>query len=236
MLNKEIFIEKLNNCGEVKYEMSEVQGQFMSGIKSIYNIVFKREKKDFLLFKNMKYFKSGIGDPDAKAKLHILLDNFISLLNHYDFIDDSEIVDYLKAGGVDVSITKPQFEDNPIIIAKEDRKKYYNSWKYAMRDREEPASTKAMLKELIDEALSTQKVIENKKSDIDKDVETVEVECMVKKPYFTKAIQIKVKEMKKQSVDNEIKKIEDAVEATQEIIEMFCGGGGDDSSENDTNV
>lgn len=227
MQNKEIFIEKLNTCGETKYEMSEVHGTFMSGIKTIYNLVFKREKKDFLFFKNMMYFKGGTEASD-KPKLHVFLDSFINLVNHFDFIESNEVKKYLNAAGVDVNIVKPQFEDGPIIVDKEDRKKYGRTWKYAMLNMEEPESKKKMLAELIDRALSIQKTIEDKKDDIDKEADTVQVECMVKKPYFNKAVQIRVKEMKKKSVDNEIKKVEDAIEASQEIIEVFGASNAND--------
>lgn len=221
MQNKEIFIEKLNTCGEVKYEVSEVHSTFMRGIKNIYNIVFKREKKDFLLFKNMMYFKGGVESPDSKAKLHIFLDSFINLINHYEFVENNEIKEYLKAGGIEATIVKRQFEDGPITIEKEDRKKYSRTWRYAMLNMVEPESKKEILKELVDRAIGVQKTIEDKKYDIDKEADTVQIECLVKKPYFNKAVQIKVKEMKKKSVDNEIKKVEDAIEASQEIIEVF---------------
>jgi len=221
MNNKETFVEKLNACGEVKYEMTEIHSRIMSGLKNIYSFVFKREKRDFLSLKNMMYFKGGVASPDARPRLHENLDTFINLVNHYEFLGDDEIKSYLKAHGIEITVTIPQFEDDPVSITKEDTKNFERTWKFSMQNIQTPGTKKEILNAILDRAIEIQKTIEDKKDEINKGAEDVDAECQITKPYFMKALGIKVKELKKRSVDNEIKRIEDDVEASQEIISFF---------------
>jgi hypothetical protein len=221
MNNKDTFVEKLNSCGEVKYEMSEVHSRIIGRLKDVYELVFKREKRDFLSLKNMMYFKGGVENPDARPRLHEQLDKFITLINHYDFLDDDEISEYLKQHGIEIKVVTPQIEDGPVSITKEDTKKFERSWEFSMAGEKAPATKKEVLNIILDRALDVQKTIENKKEEINKDAEDVEAECLVKKPFFMKAVAIKVTELKKKSVDNELKKIEDDIASNQEVVEVF---------------
>jgi len=219
--NKETFIEKLNTCGEVKYEMSEVQSRIQGHLKNIYQFIFKREKRDFLTLKNMLYFKGGVASPDARPKLHEQLDVMINLINHYDFLGDDEIKGYLLQHGIEMNVVTPQIADGPIVLSKEDTKPFEQSWKFCLGNEKVPDTKKELLNEIIDRALDTQKSIENKKEEIDKNCVDVELECQVKKSFFMKAIGIKVKEIKKKSVDNEIAKMETDIESSRDIISVF---------------
>ena len=224
MNNKESFVEKLNLSGDIKYEMSEVHSRIIGKLKDVYEVVFKREKKDFLSLKNMMYFKGGVASPDARPKLHEILDIFITLANHYDFLGDDEVTEYLKQKGIEIKITTPQIEDGPVVIAKDDTKKYEKSWKFAMNGEKELGTKKEVLNAILDRALVVQKTIEDEKEQINTHAENVESECLVKKQFFMKAVGIKVKELKKQSVDNEIVKMESDIESSKDIIEVFDTG------------
>jgi len=221
MNNKESFVEKLNLSGEIKYEMSEVHSRIISKLKDVYGIVFKREKKDFLSLKNMMYFKAGVASLDAKPKLHEVLDNFITLANHYEFLGDDELSEYLKQKGIEIKVTQPQIEDGPVVVSKDDTKKYEKSWQFSMNDEKELGTKKEVLNAILDRALEVQKTIEGQKEQVNEHAENVEAECQVKKPYFMKAVGIKVKELKKRSVDNEIVKMESDIESSRDIINIF---------------
>ena len=221
MNNKEVFIEKLNECGEVKYEMTEIHNRILGKLKSVYALVFKREKRDFLSLKNMQYFKGGVASPDARPRLHETLDTFINLANHYDFLDDDEIKTYLEAHGIKIEILVPQLVEEPVVIEKGKNKEFEQSWKFAMANEDVPGTNKEILNAILDRSIETQKAIEDKKEEINKKSEDVEVECQVKKPLFMKAIGIKLQELKKKSVDNEIKKVEDDIEASRDMILIF---------------
>jgi hypothetical protein len=216
MNNKESFVEKLNLSGDIKYEMSEVHSRIIGKLKDVYETVFKREKKDFLSLKNMMYFKGGVASPDARPKLHEILDIFITLANHYDFLGDDEVTEYLKQNGIEIKITTPQIEDGPV-----DTKKYEKSWKFAMNGEKELGTKKEVLNAILDRALVVQKTIEDEKEQINTHAENVESECLVKKQFFMKAVSVKVEELKKKSVDNALKKMEDDVVSNQEIISVF---------------
>lgn len=221
MNNKETFVETLVVCGEAKYEMSEVHNRILNRIKNLYAIVFKRDKKDFVSLKNMMYFKGGVASPDARPKLHEELDKFIKLANHYDFLGDDELKKYLEENGITISVTVPQFEDVPLALDKKEEKEFEKTWKFTMNNIAVPATTKGILNELIDRSIEVQKSIEDKKEQIEHGAEQVDAECQVKKPYFMKALGIKVQELRNKSVDNELKKIEDSIEASQEVINIF---------------
>jgi hypothetical protein len=221
MNNKKTFVEKLNGCGEIKYELSEVHSRIIGKIKDVYELVFKREKRDFLMLKNMMFFKAGIENPDSRPRLHEQLDKFISLINHYDFLGNNEISNYLKEQGIEIKVIAPQIEDGPVNVIKEDTKKFEKSWEFSMVGETAPATKKEVLNMILDRALDVQKVIEDKKEKIDNDAEDVEAECLVKKPFFMKAVSIKVTELKKKSVDNELKKIEDDIVSNQEVVDVF---------------
>lgn len=219
--NKDTFVEKLDECGEVKYEMTEIHSRILGKLKAVYGLVFKREKRDFLSLKNMQYFKGGVASPDARPRLHETLDTFINLANHYEFLGDDELKSYLEAHGVSITITKPSLEDGPVVVAKEENKELERSWQFAMAGETMPGTKKEVLNAILDRSIETQKAIEDKKEEIDKKAEDVSLECQVKKPFFLKAVAIKVQELKKKSVDNELKKIEDDVEASKDIISIF---------------
>jgi hypothetical protein len=221
MNNKETFVEKLNSCGEVKYEMSEVHSRIIGKIKDVYEVVFKREKSDFLALRNNMYFKGGVKTPDSRPMLHEMLDKFINLVNHYDFLGDDELTGYLKEHGIELKVTQPQIQDGPIVVSKEDTKKFERSWEFSMAGEKAPATKKEVLNMILDRSLDVTKTIENKKEEIDKFCSDVEAECQVIKPYFMKAVGIKVKEIQKKSVDNEIVKIETDIESNRDIIEVF---------------
>ena len=221
MNNKDAFMEKLNVCGEVKYEMSEVHSRIIGKLKDVYELVFKREKRDFLSLKNMMYYKGGVESPDARPRLHEQLDKLICLINHYDFLGDDEISEYMKEHGVEIKVTSPQMQDGPVRIEKEDTKAFERSWEFSMNGEKAPATKKEVLNSIIDRAIEVQKVIEDKKEEIEKGAEDVEAECLVKKFFFMKAVGIKVQELKKRSVDNEIVKIESDIESNRDIINIF---------------
>lgn len=221
MNNKETFVEKLNVCGEVKYEMLEVHSRIIGKLKDVYQFVFNREKRDFLSLKNMMYFKGGIASPDARPRINDLLDTFINLFNHYEFLGDDEIKEYLKEHGIDISIIRPQIEDGPLVIAKENMKNFERSWNFAMNNEKAPETKKEILNLLLDRSIEIQKSIEDKKEELNKNASEVDMECQVKKQFFMKALGIKVKELKKKSVDNEIVKIESDIESNRDIIEVF---------------
>jgi hypothetical protein len=216
-----MFVEKLNECGDVKYEMSEIFSRVLGKLKDVYTLVFTREKRDFLALKNMMYFKGGVPDPDSRARLHETLDKFISLVNHYDFLEDDEIKGYLEEHGIEINVITPQIQDGPIVIPKEDVKKFERSWNFAMANIKVPETKKELLNEILDKSIETQKAIEDRKDKISEKAQDVDVECQVKKPFFMKALSIKVKELKKNSVDNEIKKVEDDIEMSRDIISVF---------------
>jgi hypothetical protein len=221
MNNKETFVEKLNECGEVKYEMSEVHSRILGRLKDVYKFVFNREKKDFLSLKNMMYFKAGVASPDARPRLHEVLDVFISLLNHYDFLGDDEIKCYLKEHGIEIELKKNQLEDGPVVVAKENTKNFERSWNFATNNQKIPETKKDILNALLDRAIEVQKIIEDKKEEVDKGANEVNLECQVKKPFFMRALAIKLKEMKKRSVDNELKRIEEDIDSSRDIIDVF---------------
>ncbi|MDD5649640.1 MAG: hypothetical protein PHF86_04370 [Candidatus Nanoarchaeia archaeon] len=221
MNNKEVFVEKLNECGEVKYEMTEIHSRILSKLKTVYQLVFQREKKDFLSLKNMQYFKQGIASPDARPRLHEVLDVFVNLANHYNFLGDDELKEYLDSRGITFTITRPMLEDGAVSVSKEETKEFERSWKFAMANEAIPGTKKEILNAILDKAISVQKAIENKKEEIDKKAQDVDLECQVKKPFFFKALTIKIAEMKKRSVDNQIKKVEDDIEASKDIISIF---------------
>ncbi|MDD5650259.1 MAG: hypothetical protein PHF86_07585 [Candidatus Nanoarchaeia archaeon] len=221
MNNREVFVEKLNECGEVKYEMSEIHSRIAGKLKHVYQLVFKREKRDFLALKNMMYFKGGIASPDSRPKLHEILDSFINLANHYNFLGDDELKEYLKTHGIEINIVQPSIEDGPVSVSKEETKNFERSWKFSMNNESIPGTKKEVLNSILDRAISIQKTIEDKKSEIEKSAEDVDIECQIKKPFFMKAISIKVQELKKRSVDNELKKVEDNIAASQDIISVF---------------
>lgn len=223
MNNKETFVEKLNECGEVKYEMTEIHSRILGKLKTVYYLVFKREKKDFLSLKNMQYFKAGVASPDARPRLHETLDTFVSLVNHYDFLGDDEIKDYLESRGITITVTRPLLEDGAISIAKEENKEFERSWKFAMSNEPIPGTKKEILNAILDRSIEVQKAIEDKKEEIDKKAQDVNFECQVKKPFFLKALAIKLMELKKRSVDNQLKKVEDDIEASRDIISVFDG-------------
>lgn len=221
MNNKETFVEKLNSCGETKYEMAEVDSRIIGRLKDVYEFVFKREKRDFLTLKNMMYFKGGVENPDARPRLHEQLDKFISLINHYDFLGDDEASEYLKNHGIEIKVFTPQIEDGPVSVTKEETKKFERSWEFSMAGEKTPATKKEVLNAILDRSIGVTKSIEDKKEEINKSAEDVEAECLVKKPHFMKAVGIKVTELRKKSVDNELKKIEDDITANQEVVDVF---------------
>lgn len=219
MNNRDTFVEKLNESGEVKYEMSEIHSRILGKLKQVYYIVFKREKKDFLTLKNMVYFKES--DTETKSRLHELLDNFTNLVNHYDFLGDDEIKEYLKINGIEFTIVKPQLLDGPIEIEKDSTKDFERSWKFAMANESIPQTRKEILNTILDKAIETQRAIEIKKEEIEKIAQDVDLQCQIKKPFFLKALAIKLLEIKKRSVDNQLKKVEDDIEASKDIISVF---------------
>jgi hypothetical protein len=221
MNNKDVFVEKLQECGEVKYEMTEIHSRIIGKLKTVYSLVFKRDKKDFLSLKNMQYFKAGVASPDARPRLHEVLDVFINLANHYDFLGDDELKGYLESRGIKIEITTPQLVDGAVVVDKEKNKEFEQSWKFAMSNEAIPGTNKEVLNAILDRAIEVQKAIEDKKEEIDKKAEDVNLECQVKKPFFMKALAIKLQEMKKRSVDNELKKVEDDIEASKDIISVF---------------
>lgn len=221
MNNKETFVEKLSSCSEVKFELSEVHSRIISKIKDVYEIVFKRDKSDFLALRNNMYFKGGVKTPDSRPMLHEMLDKFINLVNHYDFLGDDEIVGYLKQKGIELKVTQQQIQDGAVIVTKEDTKKFERSWNFSMNGEKIPTTKKEVLNMILDRSLEVTKTIEDKKEEIDKFCSDVETECQVIKPYFMKAVGIKVKEIQKKSVDNEIEKIETDIESNRDIIEVF---------------
>ena len=221
MNNKEVFIDNLNQCGEVRYEVSEIHSRIISKIKDVYKIVFGREKCDFSNLKNMMYFKGGVETPDSRPRLHEKLDEFINLVNHYEFLGDEEIKGYLKEHGISLGVEKKQIEDGPIVVLKEDTKNFERAWEFIFGTEHVPATKKEILNRIIDRSVEVQKTIENKKDEISEKADNVDSSCQIKKPFFMKAIQIKVKELKKRSVDNEIVKIESDIESSKEIISVF---------------
>jgi len=231
MNNKETFVEKLNICGEVKYEMCDIDNRIMSSIKSVYGFIFKREKKDFVSLKNMMYFKGGVASPDARPKLHEFLDGFIKLVSHYDFLGDDEIKTYLSEHGVDIEITQQQIQDGPASVSKEDTKNFERSWNFSMNNQKAPETKKELLNAILDRAVEIQHTIQDKKEEIEKGAEEVKIDCQIKKSFFMKALGIKVTEIKKKSVDNEIVKIEDDIQSSRDIISLFDENKQNESSE-----
>jgi len=219
MNNKEVFVEKLNASGEVKYEMSEVFSRILGRIKDVYSIAFKREKRDFLTLKNMMYYRGD--ETNETPRLHEFLNTFISLVNHYEFLEDDEIKTYLKEHGVEITLVTPQFSDDAISISKEDNKNFARAWNFSMNNEKVPETKKELLNAILDRSIEIQKTIEDKKEEINKNAEEVDIECQIKKSFFMKALGIKVQEIKKKSVDNQLKKIEDDIESSRDIISVF---------------
>jgi len=218
MNNKDLFLEKMNESGDTKYEMSEIHSRIIGRIKSLYGLVFNREKKDFLTLKNMIFFKSGVPEPESRSRLHDMLDNFIHLANHYDFLGEDEIVEYLKEAGIEISFTKKLVEDGPVQIIKEEQKNFDKAWEFSMGGEPVPATKKEFLNVILDKALVEQKTVMDKKGKIDVNAEDVQNECMIKKPHFMKAINIKFKELKKRSIDNDIEDAEKDIVSAQEVV------------------
>ena len=179
------------------------------------------KKRDFLSLKNMQYFKAGVASPDARPRLHEILTTVVNLINHYDFLGDDEIKEFFKEHGIEFNVIAPQFEDGPVVITKDDTKNFERSWKFAMNNEKTPDTKNEVLNMILDRALEVQKGVENKKEEIDKTADEVDAECQVKKPFFMKALGIKLAELKKRSIDNALKRIEDDVEASRDIISVF---------------
>jgi hypothetical protein len=224
MNNRETFVEKLNSCGEIKYEVSEVHNRVQNKLKNVYGLAFKTDKKNFGTLKTMQYFKGGVENPDARSKILDMLDKFINLVNHYEFIGDKEIVNYLAERGIQLTVLTPEIVDGPIVIEKDDEKEFNRSWSFAMPGEAAPATKKELLDKILKRSLEVQKDIENKNEQIEDGAKTVEDACSMKKALFMKALGIKYKELQKRSVDNELLKVEDELEATQDVVNYFKEG------------
>lgn len=224
MNNQETFVEKLNSCGEIKYEVSQVHNRVQAKLKNVYGLAFKRDKKEFGSLKTMQYFKGGVENPDARSKILDMLDNFITLVNLYDFIGDNEITNYLSEKGIKLEVISPDIKDGQVEIEKEDAKEFKRSWSFGMTGQEPPATKKELLSLILQRSLEVQKDIENKNEQIEDGAKIVEEACSMKKPLFMKALAFKYKELQKQSVDNALLKVEDDLEATQEIVDYFKQG------------
>lgn len=224
MNNKEVFIEKLKVCGEVKYEMSEVHNRILNGIKNLYQIAFKKDKKEFSNLKNAIFFRKGLELQDSKPKLHSKLDEIISLINHYELLENNRIKEYFEQHGIKIEVIVPEIEDKDLDISKEEKKKFEKTWNYTMVSEiapEIPQTKKEFLKQILERSLNIQNVVEDKKEEIDKTAEEVDTECQIKKQHFMKALNIKLKELKMKSVDNELVRMETDIEASKDIISIF---------------
>jgi hypothetical protein len=221
MNNKEIFVEKLKESGEVKYEITEVHSRIIGKIKQVYALVFGREKRDFLSLKNMMFYKDGVPEPDSRSRLHDFLNTFVCLVHHYEFLGEDEISEYLKQAGIQITLSSNSLEDGDVKVAEDKEKLLKQSWDFAMVPDKMPEKKKEVLNIILDRALAVQKVILEKNSEIDEDASDVEADCQVKKPLYMKAIQIKVKELQKRSVDNELVKVEEDVGAALDMVSVF---------------
>jgi len=219
--NKEVFVKKLKESGEIKYEMTEVHNRIIGKLKQVYSLVFGREKRDFLSVKNMMFYKNGVPEPDSTSRLYDFLNTFVCLVHHYDFLGEDEIIEYLKEAGIELTISSNSLEDGDIKVAEDQEKNLKHSWDFAMVGDKMPEKKKELLNMILDRSLAVQKVILEKKSEIDEDADDVQADCQVKKPLFMKALQIKVKELQKRSVDNELVKVEEEIEAARDLVEVF---------------
>jgi hypothetical protein len=224
MNNKEIFIEKLNACGEIKYDVSQINNRNIAKIKTLYSIAFKTDKKNFSALHNMKYSSANLKLDEEKSKLLTMLDNFIKLVNHYDFISDNAITGYLADNGIQVSLITSTLKDETIDLEnldKKERKEFEQAWQFAMPGQDIPSTKKELLNMLLERSLAVQKDSCDKQEKIETEAKAVEDSCEVKKSLFMKALNIKYKELQKRSVDNELVKVEEEMEKTQDIVEIF---------------
>jgi hypothetical protein len=222
--NKDLFIENLNKCGEVKYEVSQVHNRVLSKLKNVYAIVFQADKKNFNSFRNMKFYQAGVQSPEARPKLHEFLDSFINLLNHYELIGDTSMTDYLKEHGVKTELLFPELKDGPVEIEKDKKKDFNNNWSFSMGEQKIPETKKELLREILIRSTEVQKESCTKQEQIEEGAKLVEDGCKIKKSLFMKALNIKCKEIQQKSVDNELVKVEEDMEQTQDIVDYFKDG------------
>jgi hypothetical protein len=215
MRNEEQFTTLVNEAAAKKYEASAHHGLSIKDATKIFKKGFGKDPKDIKLIKDTVFYKNGYPNENSPGKLHKIFAEFAAVLKYYNYLGmERELEGYFKMFGFSSELTSLSFYsqlDAP-IKAKDSKKltKTYNQLFHPDDEYElENISKSDLLHKLLGLLVLKEQALCDIKDEVKFKIEPeAEEECDVQKKHFSKVVALKVQDLKKGNVKENLEKLE----------------------------
>jgi hypothetical protein len=216
-MNPKTYENEVDQLVSIKEDIKKTNDEFKD-LHKIFKDVFNFDPREFNIVAKARYYKDGVPNPDAVSKLHRFLDQFAILVHWYRFLEDDEIIDYLKVKGITLDSNKVLFDtllNNDVIDPKK--------WEDAMGDQTLgiPDRTSEVAKALYDRSEELFNKLHKSKDTYDVLVDTTSTNEKIKKPHISKAVNIRYKQKQNKPIEGEISKVRENNASSEASISIF---------------
>lgn len=220
MKNKDLFIEKVVESAEIVIDIKDTFRKKLNVLTALFTHGIGRPKGEFKKLLKLKHSVDGYPTDKSKAKLSVVLEDFIHATKYYNFIGDGDVINRILANhGLKLEITdnnRDMYEGD-----KENRSKYQALWEQLFPDEPIPDNKKELLNYLIEKAIPECNAIQELTEEIEGHAEQVSHNCDTAKTPYKKAVGLKKMMLEGVDIGEKVKKMEDEADQLSQAIEAL---------------